>query len=157
MATPTQRLPRGLLARAAALAVLLLTAWPVVGAEYRSVGAEAAVLFDGPSEYADRRFIVVRGTPLLVISSLGQWVKVQDIDAAVLWIRRTDLSGIHTVMTAVATQAYEQPNESAELVMRFERGVILQFVEPASEPGWVNVRHADGTLGYMRVGDLWGI
>jgi hypothetical protein len=60
-------------------------------------------------------------------------------------------------MTAVATQAYEQPNESAELVMRFERGVILQFVEPASEPGWVNVRHADGTLGYMRVGDLWGI
>ncbi|MEY3666157.1 MAG: hypothetical protein RLZZ153_2339, partial [Pseudomonadota bacterium] len=95
MATATQGQPRGIVVRLAALAVLL-AAWPVAAAEYRSVGSEAAVLFDGPSEYADRRFIVVRGTPLLVVSNLGQWVKVQDIEGAVLWVRRADLSGIHT-------------------------------------------------------------
>ena len=144
-------LTRGLLLAA------LLAGTASGAAEYRSVGAEAAVLFDGPSEYAERRFVVVRGTPLLVISSLGQWIKVQDIDGAVLWVRLADLTGLHTVMTAVATQAYERPHESSEVVMRFERGVILQFVEPASEPGWVSVRHRDGTLGYMRVGELWGI
>jgi SH3-like domain-containing protein len=156
MNTAMQGQPRRVLARLMALAVLLV-AWPVAAAEYRSVGSEAAVLFDGPSEYAERRFIVVRGTPLLVVSNLGQWVKVQDIEGAVLWVRRIDLSGVHTVMTAVAARAYAEPQEAAEPVMRLERGVILQFVEPASEPGWVNVRHADGTLGYMRVGDLWGI
>lgn len=147
----------GIRKRVAALLALLLVAFPATSAEYLSVGTEAAVLFDGPSEYAERRFIVLRGTPLLVVSSLGQWVKVQDIDGVVLWIRRADLSGIHTVMTAVATQAHAEPSESAEVVMRFERGVILQFVEPAPEPGWVSVRHRDGTLGFMRAGELWGI
>jgi hypothetical protein len=34
--------------------------------------------------------------------------------------------------------------------------VILDLVE-AGATGWVRVRHRDGTTGFARIGQLWGV
>jgi len=35
--------------------------------------------------------------------------------------------------------------------------VLLELVEAAPAPGWTRVRHRDGTTGYVRVAEVWGL
>jgi hypothetical protein len=34
--------------------------------------------------------------------------------------------------------------------------VVLDLVEPGAS-GWVRVRHADGSSGFVRIGQVWGL
>ena len=45
----------------------------------------------------------------------------------------------------------------ADAVFQVERGVVLELIDPAPAPGWVRVRHRDGTTGYLRAVDAWGL
>src|SRR5690606_40823488 len=55
------------------------------------VAVAAAVLYDAPSDKANKRFIVTESTPLEVLSTLPPWTKVRDIDGSVNWIRASEL------------------------------------------------------------------
>jgi SH3-like domain-containing protein len=47
--------------------------------------------------------------------------------------------------------------DGAEVVFQAERGVVLELAEPAPAPGWVRVRHRDGSSGYVRAAEVWGL
>lgn len=125
-------------------------------AGYREVAVPAAILYDGPSDHAGKLFIVVRGTPLEVLSALNQWVKVRDMSGDVLWIRRADLGESRHVVasTLAAIRRTAQPN--GELVVQVERGVLLEVLEASAPAGWLRVRHRDGATGFVSAGEVWG-
>jgi SH3-like domain-containing protein len=40
--------------------------------------------------------------------------------------------------------------------MTAEKNVLLELVDPEAG-NWVRVRHRDGTSGYVKASDIWGI
>jgi len=142
---------------ALACAALLAPALPALAQEFREVGAAAAVLYDGPSERARKRFIVVRGTPLEVVSSLGAWTKVRDFAGDVLWIPQAELAAARNVVVSRALASVRKTAGSVgELVFQAERGVLLEVVDEPAPSGWLRVRHRDGAAGFVSVDEVWG-
>ncbi len=125
-------------------------------AEFRGVAGSAAILYDGPSERARKLFIVVQGTPLEVISTINQWVKVRDQSGDVLWIARADLGESRHVVANALASIRRSPQATGELVVQVDRGVLLEVVDAQAAPGWLRVRHADGAAGFVAAAEVWG-
>ena len=139
------------------VAALLAAAQPAFSADYRGVTVDAAVLYDGPSERAKKRFVVARGTPLEVLSTVTRWVKVRDVDGDVLWILGDDLGDSrHVIVSRALASVRRSPGDVSELLFQAERGVLLELVDDSSPPGWLHVRHRDGTSGYVRDSEVFG-
>jgi len=157
----TTRRPRGgAFGRAAIVAGLCLAAgWlpaRAQEAQYREVASAAAILYDGPSDRARKLFIVVRGTPLELVSTLNQWVKVRDASGDVLWVHRGDLAESRHVVASTLAAIRRTAQVNGELVVQVERGVLLEVVDASAPAGWLRVRHRDGATGFVSTGEVWG-
>jgi len=143
--------------RALAFVLCAIVLSPAGAAEFRSVGAAAAVLYDAPSHSARKLFIAPRGMPVEVLTTVGGWVKVRDAQGDAVWIERAHLSATRTVVARTGGAAVRAlPQEGADLVLQAERGVLLELVEPPAR-GWARVRHQDGNVGYVRAAEVWGL
>ena len=142
---------RGVLA-----AALVLPATLAHALEYRSV-ATPAILFDAPSDKAKRLFIVRAGTPVEVVVTLDNWVKVREPGGSISWITRSALVPRRTVLvTAPRALVRQHPADNAPLAFEAVRDVVLELAG-TPEAGWVQVRHADGATGHVRVSEVWGL
>ncbi len=141
---------------AAIVAVLLLPAgaW---AADFRSVAAPRAVLYDAPSAQGRKLYVVSQHYPLEVVVNLGDWIKVRDAGGAVTWIEAAHLTDRCCVLVRVEqADVRATADVSAPPLFRAGRDVVLELLEVAP-PGWVRVRHRDGLSGYVRVTDVWGV
>ena len=143
--------------RARALAAALLAAAiPAAAAEYRSLGAAPAVLYDAPSGKADRLFVASRYYPFEVLVKLDQWTKVRDANGEVGWVENGALGDHATVVVTVPlADVRAAPDPQSPLVFEAYKQVLLDVVEPPAN-GWVHVRHRDGQEGYIRTSHVWG-
>lgn len=150
-------------------ASLLLAAWlpaPVQGqaqvpatassAQFREVTSAAAILYDGPSERAGKLFIAVRGTPLELVSTLNEWVKVRDLAGDVLWVQRGELGEARHVLANTLASVRRRAQVNGELLVQVERGVLLEVLDASAPAGWLRVRHRDGITGFVSAGEVWG-
>ena len=125
--------------------------------EFRSVAADAAVLFDAPSAQSKKLFILSRHYPVEIIVALDTWAKVRDASGALAWVEASKLATKRTVIiTAPVAEIRVQPDASAALVFKAERDVALELVEIVSG-GWVKVKHRDGQSGFVPMKEVWGI
>jgi len=136
---------------------LLFLAIPAAGAaEFRSVQEAAAVLYDAPSRAATPLFVVQRSYPLEVVVSLDAWVKVRDHAGALTWVERKALSEKRTVLvTGASAEVRVRAEDSAPVAFVAAQNVALDLVEVAAG-GWLRVRHADGSAGFVRAAQVWG-
>jgi SH3-like domain-containing protein len=154
----------GLLHRrpAAALVALLAllglaAAAPAAAQEFRSVAPPVAILYDAPSTKARRLFVVTQGYPLRVESTIQGWARVRDAAGDITWIESSALSSARTVLVrAPATSVRTAATDAAPLAFQAVQGVWLELLAPP-EGEWVRVRHRDGTAGFARTRDLWGL
>lgn len=142
------------LAAAGAALAFSAGAW---AAEFGSVGNAGAVLFDAPSQSARRIAVAPRGMPLELLSVVNQWVKARDLTGQAFWIERGDVSAQRTVIATMVATVRSAAQDGAEALFQVERGVLLHLVEPAPAAGWVKVRHDDGTAGFVRAREVWGL
>lgn len=125
--------------------------------EFRSVAAEAAVLYDAPSAQAQKLFILSRHYPVEIIVALDKWVKVRDASGGLAWMEASKLAAKRTVLiTAAVAEIRGQPDVAAPLVFKAERDVALELVEIAGG-GWIKVKHRDGQSGFVPLKEVWGI
>ena len=142
--------------RALTAAILLQAAGGVAASDFRSI-AEPAVLYDAPSQRANKLFVIGRDVPVEVIASDGTWVKVRDHTGELAWIERKALSERRTlVVSAPVAEVREKPDEQSPVAFQAQQGVLLELIE-ADRTGWVRVRHADGSGGYLRISQVWGL
>lgn len=133
-----------------------LAAAPAFALDYRSV-TEPAVLWDGPSAKAKKQFIIARGTPVELVLERGAWSKVRDAKGSLAWIETKMLSAKRTVMVkADRAQIRAQADDKSALVFEAEKDVVLEWVE-AGPAGWAKVKHRDGQVGFVRIGQVWGL
>jgi SH3-like domain-containing protein len=136
--------------------LLLLAAAAAGAAEFRSVQESAAVLYDAPSRAATPLFVVQRSYPLEVIVSLDAWVKVRDHAGALTWVERKSLGDRRTVLvTGASAEVRVRAEDSAPVAFVAAQNVALDLVEIAAG-GWLRVRHADGSAGFVRAAHVWG-
>jgi SH3-like domain-containing protein len=144
-------MPRGLLAFLAALVPL------AAGADFRSIGEPAAVLYDAPSTRANKLYVASRNLPVEVISTDGTWVKVRDPFGGLSWVEGKALAPRRTVIVTVpVADVRQRAEEASPLAFQAQAGVVLELVETGAT-GWVRVRHPDGSSGFVRIAQVWGI
>ena len=140
----------------ALLALLAGLSLPAQAVEYRTVES-ATVLYDAPSVKGAKLFVVRRGTPVEVVVTLDKWIKVREPGGSLNWVERRVLANRRTVLvTAERAAVRREARDDAPLSFEAARNVVLELAEPPSL-GWVKVRHADGLIGYIRAGDIWGL
>lgn len=143
--------------RAAALAAGALIGAFAHAAEFRTVSESGAVLFDAPSRAAKPIYVVSRNYPVEVIVNLEAWVKVRDHTGALSWIERKSLSEKRMVIVTAAVAAVRaRSDDAAQLVFSAQENVALELAEVVAG-GWVRVRHADGSTGFVRASQVWGL
>lgn len=145
---------------AAALLGLALAAQPVgvaLAADFRSAVETAVVLYDAPSAQAKKMFIVSQGYPLEVVVVLQDWVKVRDASGTLSWVETKRVSAKQrTVMVKAPVAAVRQAaDDSSPVVFQAQQNVVLDLAEVAGS--WLRVRHRDGTSGFIRVSQVWGV
>jgi SH3 domain protein len=146
---------RRLVAAAAVLAGLY--ALPAQALEFRSVKETGVALYEAPTLSAKKLFVVSRYYPVEVLSSQKEWSRVRDATGGIAWIPLAALSGQRWLLVT-ADQAVVRATASTDGQPLFSvaRDGVLQWQE-APKDGWVKVKHRDGSSGFARITDLWGL
>lgn len=135
---------------------LMAQAGVASAADFKSVAAAAAVLYDAPSVRGTKLFVAPHNMPLEVILSYGNWVKVRDASGDLSWIEAGMLGEQRWVVVNVANAAVRAaPAETAALVFSADRNVLLEM-QASDASGWIKVRHSDGQSGYVKASEVWG-
>jgi SH3-like domain-containing protein len=125
-------------------------------AEFKSVGAAPALMYDAPSERGRKVFVAPRGMPVEIVLSYGEWVKVRDVAGDLSWVEARALDARRQLIVNVASAKVHAAADSASpVVFSADHGVLLELAEPIAS-GWIKVRHRDGQGGYVRASDVWG-
>lgn len=135
---------------------LALAAAGAAASDYRSL-AEPAILYDAPSRQGKPLFVIQRYTPVETVVNIDRWVKVREPAGSLLWLERRQLSDKRTVIiTAARADIRQKPEPSAPLAFEASKDVVLELSDKPAD-GWVKVKHRDGTSGFIRVNQVWGL
>jgi SH3-like domain-containing protein len=133
-------------------------------ADFRSTHDPATILYDAPSARAKPLFVYGRDVPVETLVTVEGWTKVRDASGTIGWMATKSLADKRTLVVRTTTaEVRSAPDESAPIVFRAERNVLLDLAEPATSPsttaspGWVKVRHRDGAPGYVRISQVFGL
>lgn len=141
--------------RTLALAATLLLPLSAAAIDYRSI-AEPAILYDSPSDKGKRLFIIAAGTPVEVVVNLDKWAKVRDAGGGIHWVDRAALSDKRTVIVRARATVRQRAAMDAPPAFEAAKDLVLE-VGGAVTDGWLPVRHRDGSTGFIRVTDVWGV
>jgi len=129
-----------------------------LAAEFRQTIEAATISYEGPSTRAARQFIYGRGTPLEVVVQIEGWFKVRDAQGALTWVERRAV-GERThvqVVGQASVEVFASADGSGTPIYRAEPGLLLAVVAPPVGR-FVQVRHRDGAVGYIRADALFGL
>ena len=143
--------------RMAVLAASIAVSTVAGAVDFRSVAVPVAVLYDAPSVQARKVWVAPRQMPLEVLTVVNQWVKVRDVSGDAAWIERAELSTQRTLVARVSASIRVAGQEGSEVLFVAERGVVLELLDPMPVSGWVRVRHRDGSSGWVRAAEVWGL
>lgn len=146
-----------MIARAIAAALFVAASTHCAAVEFRALGDRPAILYDAPSNKADRVFVASRLYPFEVLVKLDHWTKVRDATGEVAWVENNALGDRRTALVIVPlADVRAAANAQSPLVFEAYKQVLLEVVEAAAD-GWVKVRHRDGQQGYIRTAHVWGV
>jgi SH3-like domain-containing protein len=134
-----------------------LMSLPAQALEFRSVKETGVALYEAPALSAKKLFVVSRYYPVEVLSSQKEWSRVRDATGAIAWIPLAALSGQRWLLvTADQAVVRDSPSADGKPLFSVARDGVLQWQE-APKDGWVRIKHRDGSAGYARISDLWGL
>jgi SH3-like domain-containing protein len=125
--------------------------------EYVSVSSSTAILYDANSTKAKKLYVLSRYTPLETVVNLQNWIKVRDSSGTLAWIERRAVSDRQYVVVTVPLAAVRKaPEANAPVLYQVAHHVVMESLG-VNGAGWIKARHLDGSVGYMRSLDVWGV
>lgn len=122
-----------------------------------TVGDKPTIMFDAPSNRANKIFILNRLVPLEVLVKLGSMTKVRDAEGAIGWVENSGLGDRrHVQVSANSAEIRAMPSSTAPLVFDAQKAVLLEVAGNATSDGWLPVKHRDGQSGFVRLTQIWG-
>jgi SH3-like domain-containing protein len=96
--------------------------------------------------------------PVEVVSTLNTWVKVKDFGGDVSWMAVNELSKTRTVVATTLATARVTAQDTGILAFQAERGVTLELLDAGQiTAGFAKVKHKDGTIGFVKAAEVWGL
>jgi len=86
---------------------------------------------------------------------LPAWVKVRDAEGEVMWILRAELGPSAQVVAVRVTNVRSTPQDHSPVSFQVDAGVLLDVLSDGPA-GWLRVHHADGAVGYVKAGEIFG-
>ena len=128
-------------------------------ADFISVKAKQAVLFEGPSNTTEKMFIVTEGYPLEVLVSLKDWKKVKDHNGKISWI---ESKFTHIERTVLITKddavIFNQANEKSHKLDNVDKFVVLKLNSSMLVGNWAQVKtQIEGLIGFINSKEVWGL
>jgi len=143
--------------QAIAAFALIGAAGTALGLDFRSVEVPVAILYDSPSQKGKKLYLIRSQTPVEVVVRVEGWFKVRDAEGTMAWVEARNVGERRTlVVTAPRAEIRQSDKPDAPVVGELDKWVVVDFLEPAA-PGWARVRHRDGTTGYVRSTQVWGL
>ena len=128
-------------------------------ADFISVKAKQAVLFEGPSNTTEKMFIVTEGYPLEVLVSLKDWKKVKDHNGKISWIESKFTHIERTVLILKDdTVIFNQANAKSHKLANVDKFVVLKLNSPMLVGNWAEVKtQIEGLIGFINSKEVWGL
>jgi SH3-like domain-containing protein len=124
-------------------------------AEIRTVAVSTANFRAGPSFKEPILFSADRYFPVEVIGQSKDWVRVRDFQGDEAWIAASLLGQARAVVvSADVVNVREKPSRDSIVVHTAEQGAV--FVVAGRRGPWVSVADAEGVIGWIHEGVLWG-
>lgn len=125
--------------------------------DYVSVADSNAILYDANSTKSKRLFVMSRYTPLEIVVTLKDWIKVRDSTGSLAWIEKRAVSDKrYVVVTAAFATVRKEPDISAPVLYQVSKNVALESLG-INGGGWIKTRHQDGSSGFVRAIEIWGV
>jgi len=138
------------------LVALFATANTAHALDYVSVSDNSAILYDANSTKAKKLFVISRYTPLELVVSLKDWIKVRDRSGTMAWIERRAVSDKHyVVVTAQLASVWKMPEPNSPVLFQVSQNVAMESLG-VNGGGWIKVRDQEGLIGYMKSIEVWG-
>ena len=143
-----------------ALLVLWLGLASPALAEMVSIKGPSVALRSGPGDKYNILWDLGDGFPLQVLKRKGNWLRVQDFENTVGWVRNDKISSTPHMIVKVnkGTKKHinvrASANDKSKIVAKACYGVVFETLEQRS--GWVKVRHENGVVGWVSRQLLWG-
>lgn len=136
---------------------LVAGALPALAIDYRSVDAPVAILYDAPSQKGKKLYLVKQHTPVEMVVRLDGWTKVRDAEGTLAWVESKYLGERRTVVViAPRAEVRQADGPDAPVVFSADKWVALDLLE-SGPPGWAKVRHRDGSTGFVKAAQVWGL
>lgn len=140
----------------AALLVSTLAMSAAHAAEFKSVGANPAVLYNAPSDRGRKIFVAPRGMPVEIVLTQNGWSKVRDATGDLSWVETSALTSKRNVIATTANlKLHAAAEDASAVVATVDKGVLLELVAPPAS-GWVKLKHRDGPIGFAKTAEVWG-
>ena len=124
-------------------------------AEIRTVAVPSANFRAGPSPKEPVLFSADRYYPVEVIGQHKDWLRVRDFQGDEAWVSASLLGRARAVVvTAEVANIRDKPTRDATVVHTAEQGAV--FVVAGKRGCWVSVADAEGVIGWVHEGVLWG-
>ena len=128
--------------------------------EYRAL-KDNAILYDAPSIKGVKYFIIARGTPVEIVLTQNDWIKVRDSSGNMAWVGAGAISSLRTVLVRVdKAEVRTVADDKSAIIFSAEKNVVLELVDTAP-PGWAKVNHRDAQgselSGYVKASQVWGL
>ncbi len=112
-------------------------------------------LRSGPGQNYSVIWELGRGFPLRVLSSKGNWIKVQDYENDTGWVHKKFLDRkAHLIVKKKRVNIRSGPGTRFRIVGKANYGVVFRTLE--RKKGWVKVKHENGLTGWVLRSLLWG-
>lgn len=143
------------------LTFLVLACWlganAAEAADFKNIGPAFIIMYDAPSARGQKVFIAPRGMPVEVVINYGAWSKVRDVAGDLCWVETKQLSERkNIVVRSLNAKIRSTADDAAGVVFSADKGVLLELVESTAS-GWAKVKHVDGSTGFIKLGDVWGV
>lgn len=136
--------------------IALVAAPAALALDYRSL-TDNAIVYDASSAKSVPQFILLKGTPVELLTSITGWAKVREASGGIGWVERTALSEKRQVIvTANSAEVRQNPASDSALLFTASKDVVLELIEKPGGP-WARVRHRDGRTGFIDIRSVWGL
>ena len=135
--------------------IFLLILTNLASAKMMSVADPKVNLRSGPSVKKQILWEFGKGFPLQVVATKGNWYKVTDFENDSGWVYRKLLSKVpHMIVKKKRINIRSGPSSKYKLIGKANYGVVFKTL--AQKKGWVEVKHENGLVGWVRRDLVWG-
>jgi SH3-like domain-containing protein len=146
--------------RSALVLIICVAISSSANAKMMSVKSDKATLLSGPGKNFSAKYEYDKGFPVKVISSKGDWVKIEDFESESGWINKATLAYRKTVIVKANKNTENKinirsgPGNTNTIIGQAYYGVVFEKLEQKSD--WVKVQHDSGLTGWVINTFLWG-